>query len=135
MESRQKARVPRYDFAASSRRNRYPYMEVVMLNRRATSVTRVCLLSAVCVLAWTIADVRYRFRVRTAPIPLQGITFSVVTAVGNLAPVQRVASSPSVGLSRSLGTPVAGFKPFLNYEAALDMVISGRWSEALERLG
>ena len=37
------------------------------------------------VLAWTIADVRYRFRVRTAPIPLQGVTFSVVTAVGFLS--------------------------------------------------
>ncbi len=36
------------------------------------------------VLAWTIADVRYRFRVRVAPIPLQGITFSVVAAVGAL---------------------------------------------------
>lgn len=36
------------------------------------------------VLAWTIADVRYRFRVRTAPIPLQGITFSVVGIVGIL---------------------------------------------------
>lgn len=35
-------------------------------------------------LAWTIADVRYRFRVRTAPIPLLGITFSVVAAVGVL---------------------------------------------------
>ena len=39
---------------------------------------------ALMVLAWTIADVRYRFRVRTAPIPLQGITFSVVAAVGVL---------------------------------------------------
>ena len=39
---------------------------------------------ALLVLAWTIADVRYRFRVRTAPIPLQGITFSVVAAVGVL---------------------------------------------------
>ena len=39
---------------------------------------------ALMVLAWTIADVRYRFRVRTAPIPLQGVTFSVVTAVGIL---------------------------------------------------
>jgi hypothetical protein len=36
------------------------------------------------VLAWTIADVRYRFRVRTAPIPLQGFTFTVVMAVGIL---------------------------------------------------
>jgi hypothetical protein len=36
------------------------------------------------VLAWTIADVRYRFRIRSAPIPLQGITFSVVSAVGVL---------------------------------------------------
>lgn len=40
---------------------------------------------ALMVLAWTIADVRYRFRVRTAPIPLQGVTFSVVAAVGILA--------------------------------------------------
>jgi len=39
---------------------------------------------ALMVLAWTIADVRYRFRVRTAPIPLLGITFSVVSAIGLL---------------------------------------------------
>lgn len=39
---------------------------------------------ALMVLAWTIADIRYRFRVRTAPIPLQGITFLVVAAVGVL---------------------------------------------------
>lgn len=39
---------------------------------------------ALMVLAWTIADVRYRFRVRTAPIPLMGITFSVVATVGVL---------------------------------------------------
>ena len=40
---------------------------------------------ALMVLAWTIADVRYRFRVRTAPIPLQGFTFAVVAVVGVLA--------------------------------------------------
>lgn len=39
---------------------------------------------ALMVLAWTIADVRYRFRVRTAPIPLQGLTFGVVAAVSSL---------------------------------------------------
>ena len=39
---------------------------------------------ALMVLAWTIGDVRYRFRVRTAPIPLQGVTFSVVATVGVL---------------------------------------------------
>jgi len=39
---------------------------------------------ALMVLAWTIADVRYRFRVRTAPIPLLGMTFSVVVTVGVL---------------------------------------------------
>ncbi|MGA8146789.1 MAG: hypothetical protein WB870_04340 [Gallionellaceae bacterium] len=39
---------------------------------------------ALMVLAWTIADTRYRFRVRTAPLPLQGITFAVVAAVGIL---------------------------------------------------
>jgi len=36
------------------------------------------------VLAWTIADVRYRFRLRTTPLPLQKITFAVVGAVGIL---------------------------------------------------
>ena len=40
---------------------------------------------ALMVLAWTIADVRYRFRIRTAPIPLQSITFGVVALVGVLA--------------------------------------------------
>lgn len=39
---------------------------------------------ALMVLAWTIADVRYQFRVRTAPVPLLGTTFSVVAAVGLL---------------------------------------------------
>jgi hypothetical protein len=39
---------------------------------------------ALIVVAWTIADVRYRFRVRTAPIPLQSITFAVVAVVGFL---------------------------------------------------
>ena len=39
---------------------------------------------ALMVLAWTIADVRYRFRVRTAPLPLQGLSFAVVGAVGVL---------------------------------------------------
>lgn len=39
---------------------------------------------ALMVLAWTNADVRYRFRVRTAPIPLLGITFLVVALVGVL---------------------------------------------------
>lgn len=40
---------------------------------------------ALMVLAWTIADVRYRFRLRTAPLPLQGLTFIVIGAVGCLA--------------------------------------------------
>jgi hypothetical protein len=39
---------------------------------------------ALMVLAWTIADVRYRFRIRAAPIPLQSLTFGVVAAVGVL---------------------------------------------------
>ncbi len=39
---------------------------------------------ALMVLAWTIADIRYRFRVRTAPLPLQAITFTVVSSVGIL---------------------------------------------------
>ncbi|UJB19583.1 MULTISPECIES: hypothetical protein [Lysobacter] len=40
---------------------------------------------ALMVLAWTIADVRYRFRVRTAPLPLQALTFVAIGAVGFLA--------------------------------------------------
>lgn len=39
---------------------------------------------ALMVLAWTIADFRYRFRIRIAPIPLRGITFFVVGGVGTL---------------------------------------------------
>ncbi len=39
---------------------------------------------ALVVLTWTIADVRYRFRVATAPIPLLRITFAVVAGVGVL---------------------------------------------------
>jgi len=39
---------------------------------------------ALMVLAWTIADVRYRFRLMTTPLPLQRITFVVVAAVGVL---------------------------------------------------
>lgn len=39
---------------------------------------------ALMVLAWTIGDIRYRFRVRTAPIPLVEITYAVVSAVGIL---------------------------------------------------
>jgi len=39
---------------------------------------------ALMVLAWTIADIRYRFRIKTAPIPLERITFGVVTALGVL---------------------------------------------------
>lgn len=36
------------------------------------------------VLAWTIGDARYHFRIRTAPLPLQRITFAVVGMVGVL---------------------------------------------------
>ena len=36
------------------------------------------------VLAWSIADVRYRFRVRTTPLPLQGLTFTIVGILGIL---------------------------------------------------
>lgn len=40
---------------------------------------------ALMVLAWTRADVRYRFRVKTAPLPLLAFTFYVIGAVGVLA--------------------------------------------------
>ncbi|NPT44834.1 hypothetical protein GNZ12_26655 [Paraburkholderia sp. 1N] len=39
---------------------------------------------ALMVLAWTIAEFRYQFRVRTAPLPLRHITFAMVAAVGLL---------------------------------------------------
>lgn len=39
---------------------------------------------ALMALAWTIADERYKFRVATAPIPLETVTFSVVGGVGLL---------------------------------------------------
>lgn len=39
---------------------------------------------ALMVLAWTTSDVRYRFRIDCAPIPLKGITFLVVVIVGIL---------------------------------------------------
>lgn len=39
---------------------------------------------ALMVLAWTIADFRYRFRIRTAPFPLLGISFSVIAVIGIL---------------------------------------------------
>ncbi|HGH3633956.1 TPA: hypothetical protein ACJK7C_000598 [Acinetobacter baumannii] len=37
---------------------------------------------ALMILAWTLADVRYRFRVQVAPLPLKMITFSIVVFVG-----------------------------------------------------
>ncbi|WP_197688027.1 hypothetical protein [Burkholderia pseudomallei] len=39
---------------------------------------------ALMALAWTIADARYKFRIATAPIPLETVTFSVVGGVGLL---------------------------------------------------
>lgn len=39
---------------------------------------------ALMVLAWTIADLVYRFRIKTAPIPLIEITFGIATTVGVL---------------------------------------------------
>ncbi|MFM0060982.1 hypothetical protein PQR64_35750 [Paraburkholderia phytofirmans] len=39
---------------------------------------------ALMVLAWTTADVRYQFRVRTAPVPLIPIAYGVVAGVGAL---------------------------------------------------
>jgi hypothetical protein len=39
---------------------------------------------ALMVLAWTIADVRYRFRIQTAPLPVRGLTFTVIASVGFL---------------------------------------------------
>jgi hypothetical protein len=39
---------------------------------------------ALMVLAWTIADVVYRFRIKTAPIPLIEITFGITAVIGVL---------------------------------------------------
>lgn len=40
---------------------------------------------ALLVLAWTIADFRYRFRIQTVPVPLRTLTFGVVAGVGFLS--------------------------------------------------
>ncbi|HBO4791261.1 TPA: hypothetical protein L4V14_005804 [Pseudomonas aeruginosa] len=40
---------------------------------------------ALMVLAWTTADVRYKFRIQVAPVPLQTITFYAVAIIGLLA--------------------------------------------------
>ncbi len=40
---------------------------------------------ALMVLVWMIADPRYQFRIRVAPLPLEKLTFAVVAAVGLLA--------------------------------------------------
>lgn len=40
---------------------------------------------ALMVLVWTTTDIRYRFRIATAPVPLHLLTFSVVAGVGSLA--------------------------------------------------
>lgn len=39
---------------------------------------------ALMVLAWNLTDVRYRFRIRIAPLPLRQVTFYVIVAVGVL---------------------------------------------------
>ncbi len=39
---------------------------------------------ALMALAWTIADSRYKFRIATAPVPLETVTFAVVGGVGLL---------------------------------------------------
>lgn len=39
---------------------------------------------ALMVLAWSIADTRYRFRIQCAPIPLQSFTFATVAIIGTL---------------------------------------------------
>lgn len=39
---------------------------------------------ALMILAWTTADIRYRFRIDTAPIPMKTITFSMVLIIGLL---------------------------------------------------
>jgi len=39
---------------------------------------------ALMVLAWTIGDIRYRFRIRTAPVPLYNITFYSMALLGLL---------------------------------------------------
>jgi len=39
---------------------------------------------ALMVLVWTIADIRYKFRIRCAPLPLPEVTFAIVTGIGFL---------------------------------------------------
>lgn len=40
---------------------------------------------ALMVLAWTTSDIRYKFRVRTATVPLLEVTFAMVAVIGLLA--------------------------------------------------
>ena len=40
---------------------------------------------ALMILAWTNGDVRYRFRVQTAFLPIRGVTFTIVSIVGVLS--------------------------------------------------
>ena len=39
---------------------------------------------ALMIIVWTIVDVRYKFRVNIAPLPLKGITFIVISSIGIL---------------------------------------------------
>lgn len=39
---------------------------------------------ALMILAWTIADIRYQFRVKAAPLPLREVTFGIVVTLGVL---------------------------------------------------
>ena len=65
----------------------FGFIRLISLNANAPKIfgfSEFLASLALMVLAWTIADVRYRFRIMTAPFHLPKITFIVVSSVGVL---------------------------------------------------
>lgn len=70
---------------------------------------------ALMVLAWTIADVRYQFRIRTAPINLEAITFFVVGTVGFLTLLTDLWRAEQWLVPRGNIISPAGWQAFLGW--------------------
>ncbi|MGH9256760.1 MAG: hypothetical protein ACRD3C_19545 [Vicinamibacterales bacterium] len=68
---------------------------------------------ALMVVAWTIADVRYRFRIATAAIPLTQISFAVVAAVGLLTLLTELWRAEQWLVLRGPGLTPAGWQAVL----------------------
>jgi len=68
---------------------------------------------ALMVLAWTIADTRYRFRIRVAPLPLKSLTFGVVTSVGVLTLLTDLWRAQGLPVPKVNGLTPATWQTFL----------------------